>query len=92
MKKNSTGQQSSKQVRKRKKTWQGPITIGLDVGDKTSRCCALDQSGEVLFERSVGSTKKGMAQSVRGFGTLPDCAGSGDTFTLGEPVAKEHGS
>jgi transposase len=42
----------------------------MDLGDKTSRCCAIDESGEVLFERSVTTTKKGMSQQ---FGALAGC-------------------
>jgi hypothetical protein len=37
---------------------QGPMTIGLDIGDKTSRYCVLDESGEVQAEGSVATTKK----------------------------------
>lgn len=46
------------------------ITIGLDLGDKASHCCALGAAGEVLFERALATTKKGMAQM---FGALGRC-------------------
>src|SRR3954462_13427394 len=68
--KNNTMEQSSKQGRKGNKDCQGSITIGMDLGDKTSRCCAIDQSGAVLFERSVATTKKGITQV---FGALARC-------------------
>ena len=67
MKKNNTDEQSSKKGRKALK---GPITIGLDLGDKTSRYCLLDGKGEVVQERSIVTTKKGMAQA---FGAMPRC-------------------
>lgn len=70
MKKNSTVQESSKQGGKGGKTSPGWITIGMDLGDKTSRYCAIDENGEVLFERSVATTKKGMTQL---FGALGRC-------------------
>jgi transposase len=70
MKKNSIERQSSKQVAKRKRSSKETITIGLDLGDKTSRYCAIGDEGEVLFERSVLTTKKGMAQA---FGALARC-------------------
>jgi transposase len=70
MKKNNTVGESSKQSKKRIKACEGSITIGMDLGDKTSRCCAIEQSGEVLFERSVATTKKGMAQL---FGAMARC-------------------
>ncbi len=49
------------------KVCQGPISIGLDLGDKTSRYCCLNDRGEVVKQASVGTTKKGMAQT---FGAL----------------------
>ena len=59
MKKNSTVKQSPKRA---KVLALGPITIGLDLGDKTSRFCVLDQHGEVQAEGSVATTKKAMTQ------------------------------
>ena len=59
MKKNSTVKQSPKRA---KVPALGPITIGLDLGDKTSRFCVLDKHGEVQAEGSVATTKKGMTQ------------------------------
>jgi len=38
------------------------MTIGMDLGDKTSRYCQLDGSGEVMEEGGVATTKKGMTQ------------------------------
>jgi transposase len=70
MKKNNTVQESSKQGGKGAKACQGSITIGMDLGDKTSRYCAIDENGEVLLERSVATTKKGMGQI---FGALARC-------------------
>ena len=37
-------------------------TVGLDIGDKTSRYLVLDSEGGVKTERSVATTKKGMSQ------------------------------
>jgi transposase len=64
MKKNSTDQQSPKQATARK---AGPITIGMDLGDKTSRYCVLGEQGEIVQEGSVGTTKKALTQK---FGAL----------------------
>ncbi len=49
---------------------RGPITIGMDLGDKISRYCVLDGQGEVLREASTATTKKGLCQA---FGALPRC-------------------
>ena len=70
MKKNSTREPSSGQIGKGAKSCQGWMTIGMDLGDKTSCCCAIDRDGKVLFERSVGTTKKGMGQL---FGAMARC-------------------
>jgi transposase len=63
MKKNSTSPTSPKQAKKEStKACQGPITIGMDLGDKTSRYCMLDNEGAVVQEGSVGSNKTAMKQ------------------------------
>jgi transposase len=63
--------QSPKQSPKQsQKICAGPITIGVDLGDKTSRYCLLDDRGEVAKEGSAATTKKGMAQT---FGPLKRC-------------------
>jgi transposase len=68
MKKNNAATKSPR--RKETNRQSDRITIGMDLGDKTSRYCVLDDSGEVIAERSVASTKKGMLQS---FGALQRC-------------------
>jgi transposase len=63
MKKNSIDKASPKRARARK---EGPITIGMDLGDKSSRYCVLGGDGEVRSEGSMGTTKKAMAQKFAG--------------------------
>jgi transposase len=77
MKKNSTGKKDRKQGKqaavaasKSRSKRKQQLTIGLDLGDKTSRYCALDEDGEVLFERSVATAKNGLTQV---FGALARC-------------------
>src|SRR5450755_3237631 len=83
MKQNSTRRQSAKQAPKQslkqspkqspkqsQKICAGPLTIGVDLGDKASRYCLLDERGEVAKEGSAATTKKGMAQT---FGPLKRC-------------------
>jgi transposase len=65
MKKNNTQQQSPKEAPKSNKE---QLTIGIDVGDKTSRYCVLDSEGKVMEERAVATTKKGVTQA---FGARP---------------------
>jgi transposase len=46
------------------------LTIGMDLGDRSSRYCVLDEQGELILEGSVATTKKGLNQV---FGALPRC-------------------
>jgi transposase len=45
-----------------RKTASRKLTVGIDLGDRSSRYCILDEQGEVLAEGSVATTKKGFAQ------------------------------
>jgi transposase len=46
------------------------VTIGMDLGDKTSRYCALNGDGDILLEASCATTKEGIAQT---FGAMAHC-------------------
>lgn len=67
MKKNTTVKQSGKRTGGSK---EGRLTIGMDLGDKTSRWCLLGSHGEVLKEGSVGTAKKALLQM---FGPMRHC-------------------
>ena len=63
MKKNNTVKQSlKKSTKKTTKSAQESITIGMDLGDKASRYCVLNGTGEVTEEGSVPTSQKGMMQ------------------------------
>ena len=49
MKKRSSSQKSQKPTAKSKGT-QERVTMGMDLGDKTSRYCMLSSEGEILRE------------------------------------------
>ena len=66
MKQNNTCPKSSKGNKTRKRS----ITIGMDLGDKTSHYYVLDSEGELVREGAVTTTKKGMKQR---FGSLQRC-------------------
>src|SRR5450755_1744082 len=38
------------------------LTIGVDLGDRTSHYCVLDEAGNVILEQSVATTQKGIQQ------------------------------
>jgi transposase len=46
------------------------LTIGLDLGDRSSWYCVLDEAGSVLLEQRLSTTPKAMKEV---FGTMPRC-------------------
>jgi hypothetical protein len=44
------------------------LTIGLDLGDRGSHYCILDEAGKVILEHSLPTTPKGIHQV---FGRIP---------------------
>src|SRR5271168_1780116 len=44
------------------------LTIGLDLGDRSSWYCVLDEAGEVVLEQKLGTTPKAMKEV---FGKMP---------------------
>src|SRR5437879_9494658 len=44
------------------------LTIGLDLGDRSSWYCVLDEQGELLLEQKVATTAKAMKEV---FGAMP---------------------
>ena len=61
---------SPHRVKGEQQNWKGPITVGMDIGDRTSRYCILDGNGEVVSEGSAGTTKPAMTQL---YGQLRKC-------------------
>ena len=49
---------------------QTQLTIGLDLGDRSSWYCLLDEVGEVLQEQKLGTIPKAMKEV---FGKMPHC-------------------
>jgi len=56
MKKSSTAATRSN------KNLHGKLTIGLDLGDRSSWYCVLDEAGEVIGEQKLGTTAKAMKE------------------------------
>jgi transposase len=46
----------------------GRLTIGLDLGDRSSCYCVLDEAGEVLLEQKVSTTPEAIKEV---FGAMP---------------------
>jgi len=63
MKKVSTaGKQQSKNISQQR------LTIGLDLGDRNSWYCVMDETGQIQLEQRVGTTAKGLREV---FGAMP---------------------
>jgi transposase len=57
---------SSTVATRRNKIFNEPkLTIGLDLGDRTSHYCILDEAGNVILEHSLPTTPKGIQQVFR---------------------------
>jgi hypothetical protein len=63
MKKISTMQAFSNEILKKQK-----LTIGLDLGDRWSFYCVLDEAGKIILEQKVPTTPEAMKQT---FGKIP---------------------
>src|SRR5438477_10683681 len=61
---------STAAVKATKNFSQPKLTIGLDLGDRSSWYCLLDEVGEVLQEQKLGTTPKAMREA---FGAMPRC-------------------
>src|SRR5215831_342640 len=54
----------------RKRNVDGKLTIGLDLGDRSSWYCVLDAAGGVVGENKLGTTPKAMKEV---FAMVPRC-------------------
>jgi transposase len=46
-----------------KKIFKGQLTIGLDLGDRSSSYCVVDQAGKILLEQKLPTTPEAMKQA-----------------------------
>ena len=81
MKKNSTIAVGRKQIFK-----QARLTIGLDLGDRSSHYCMLDEAGNVILERSLPTTANGIRQA---FSRIPRCRMALETGTHSPWVSRQ---
>src|SRR5215469_1423396 len=59
---------SSTAVAQSKRNFNQKLTIGLDLGDRSSWYCVLDEAGEVIHEQKLSTTVKAMKEV---FGAMP---------------------
>jgi transposase len=60
------------------KIFKGQLTIGLDLGDRSSAYCVLNEAGEVVLEHKLATTPEAMKQV---FGSVPRCRIAMETGT-----------
>src|SRR4029077_10139428 len=61
-----------------KNIFQGQLTMGLDLGDRSSAYCVLNETGEIVLEHKLATTLEAMKQV---FGSLPRCRIAMETGT-----------
>ena len=66
--KKETGHEEESHPQTESEASQQSMTVGMDLGGKISRYCALNQQGEVAGEGSVATTKKARTEKFGGPG------------------------
>ena len=61
--------------------------VGIDLGDRKSHYCVLDEDGRVFEEGSVQSTPAAFKAHFGVLESISDCDGSGRAFAVGESCA-----
>jgi len=61
-----------------KNIFEGELTIGLDLGDRSSAYCVLNEAGEIVLEHRVATTPEALKQV---FGSMPRCRIAMETGT-----------
>ena len=67
------------------------LTIGLDLGDRSSKYRVLDEAGEILLEQKLATTPEAVKQT---FERIPRSYRPGDrnTFPVAKPAVKRAGT
>jgi transposase len=69
-----------------KKISQQKLTVGLDLGDRNSWYCVLDDSGQIQLEQRVRTTAKGLGEV---FGGMPRSRVALETGTHSPWISRE---
>ena len=68
------------------------LTIGLDLGDRWSFYCVLDEAGQIILEQKLPTTPEAIKQT---FSRIPQSrhgAGDRNTFAMGKPAVNGAGT
>jgi predicted NBD/HSP70 family sugar kinase len=64
---------------------KGQLTIGLDLGDRSSCYCVLDENGEIVLEQKLATTPGSNTASMREDGPESHRDGDGHALAVGQP-------
>ena len=68
------------------------LTIGLDLGDRSSWYCVLDEAGSNCLGAETQHDSESHEGSIRRDAAQPDCVGNGNAFAMGEPGTERVGA
>jgi len=68
-----------------KSIFEGQLTIGVDLGDRSGAYCVLNEAGEIVLEHKLATTPEAMKQV---FGSMPRCRIAMETAWLNGKMEK----
>ena len=68
------------------------LTIGVDLGDRWSFYCVLDEAGKIILEQKVATTPEGMKPDIWEDTAESDRPGDRNPFALGQPAINRAGT
>ena len=71
---------------------ESQLTIGLDLGDRSSHYCILNEVGEVIWESKLPTTPKGIEEVFSQDSAQSDRARNRDAFAVGQPAVDAVGA
>jgi len=71
---------------------QQKLTIGLDLGDRNSWYCVVDETGQIQLEQRVGTNGKALREVFGALAAQSDRAGNRDAFALDQSLAERVGA
>ena len=59
------------------------FTIGIDLGDRSSSYCVLNEAGDIVLDHELATTAEAMKEAFRSDATEPDGPGDGKHILSG---------
>ncbi|MFL6304011.1 MAG: hypothetical protein ACJ72H_10745, partial [Candidatus Sulfotelmatobacter sp.] len=71
---------------------QQKLTIGLDLGDRNSWYCVVDETGQIQLEQRVRTSAKALQEVFGGNAPQSDRTGNRDAFSLDQSLVERVGA